>query len=198
MWLNRVTCAMRPFWRLYWDLRLVGDVRAIPHRGPLVVVANHTSYLDPWFVSILFPRGVHYLIDRNWYERSPFWNSFFRANGTVPVEPGDPDATLAAVRGMLGDGKVVGIFPEGGISADGTLQRFRGGAAWVAASSGVPVIPLGIRGAFDVFPRGLRWPRPGRVTIEVGPALRFPNGEPDKRALAEFRKRMFSAVQALT
>ena len=130
--------------------------------------------------------------------RSPFWNSFFRANGTVPVEPGDPDATLAAVRGKLAEGRVVGIFPEGGISTDGTLQRFRGGAAWVAASSGVPVLPLGIRGAFDVFPRGLRWPRPGRVTIEVGPALRFPNGEPDKRALAEFRKRMFAAVQSLT
>jgi len=100
VWLNRITCVLRPLWSLYRDVRLTGVVPSIAARGPLLVVANHSSCLDPWLVGFAIPRPIHSLVDRDWYDRSPFWKVFLRANGTVPVEPGDPQATLAAVEGL--------------------------------------------------------------------------------------------------
>ena len=178
MWCNSATRRLAPLWRLYWDLGFEPEGE-VPSRGPLLLAANHSCFLDPWFLSVLFPRPVHYLINREWYDRSPWWRRFFDANGVIPVAPRDPEATLERIREKLDREGVVGLFPEGRISPDGRLQRFRSGIAHVAARTGAPVLPLWIEGAHDSLPRSRRLPRPGRVTVRTGTARVFPGAPTD-------------------
>lgn len=176
MWLYRLNHALGPVIGAYFRLGLEGEVSSIPPDGGFLVVPNHSSFLDPWMVGMAFPRLVRWLITNEWYDRSATARFFFKSFGTVPVRPRDPAGTISAVCDALARGDAVGIFPEGGISPDGRIRRFRGGVARMAARSGVPVIPVGIRGAFECLPKHRRFPRFRRVTIVVGAPVRFPGG----------------------
>ncbi len=199
MWLNRLTSFSAPLFGLYWDFRMEEEGDGIPRDVPLILAPNHTSFLDPWFMSWIFPRRMHHLINREWYERSRAWNLFFRANGTVPVSPNDLEATLAAIRTVLDRNGTICIFPEGKVSDDGTLQRFRPGIGWFAAATGVPVVPVGIHGAFATLPKGSKFPRRGRVTIRAGRSMRYPDPgpDPDRRDTIRFVKQVRSEVARL-
>lgn len=188
MWLYHTTKRLRPVWGLYWKLVLCGSLPRELSDGPLIVVANHSSFLDPWFLGLVFPRPVHHVINRRWYERSRGWTAFFDANGTIPTGT-TPQGTVDAIRGQLDEGRVVSIFPEGRISADGKLRRFRSGVGYLAAAAGCPVLPLGIRGAFEILPRQRRFPRRGRIELHVGSPRRLETAgtdAPDRRSLAAF------------
>jgi len=167
----------------------------------LIVAANHASFLDPWFLGIVFPRPVRYLITRDWYDRSPLWRAFFRANGTIPVSARDAEETIASVCEALGRGEAVGIFPEGAISRDGKMRRLRPGVALIAARSGAPVLPVGLRGSFEALPRHRRLPRFCRVTVHVGETLRFPGapveGTVSREAIRGFLDRLRAEIARL-
>ncbi len=197
MWLNRASVAMSPLARLYWRVEVVG-AEHVPERGPLLVAPNHASFLDPWWISMIFPRGVHYLITDTWYYRSRVWRFFFDANGTLPVSSGDPRQTIDDVCSYLAEDRVVGVFPEGGISHDGRIRRFRPGLAHIAARSGVPIIPLGLRGNYELLPRTRKFPPPGRLAFHLGQPMVFPGSPlPDRvprRQLAEFNLQLFETV----
>ncbi|ANM29017.1 hypothetical protein ABI59_04530 [Acidobacteria bacterium Mor1] len=201
MWLNRLTVWTAPLLRLYWRPTIVGAFDRIPSEGPLLVAPNHASFLDPWWLSMIFPRGLHYLITDTWYYKSRGWRFFFDANGTLPVSAADPRQTIADVCGYLSEGKVVGVFPEGGISDDGKIRRFRPGLAHIAARSGVPVVPVGLRGNYDLLPRTQKFPRPGRLGFHIGEPMVFPGSpHPDRvprRALADFNQELFERVCTL-
>jgi 1-acyl-sn-glycerol-3-phosphate acyltransferase len=149
-----------------------------------------------------FPRPVHYLITRKWYDRSPAWRALFDAFGTEPVRAEDPAATVRAVCDLLARGAVVGIFPEGSISRTGHLRRFRSGIARIAAQSGAPVIPVGIRGAFESMPLHRAIPRPSRVRIHVGEPFAFPDAplreDPGADAVCAFRDDVFERIRRLS
>jgi 1-acyl-sn-glycerol-3-phosphate acyltransferase len=180
MWLYRLNHWAGPLVGLYWRLGLEGDVRGVPADGPLIVCGNHSSFLDPWLIGMAFPRPVRYLITHRWYYRSPVWSGFFRAFGTIPVKERDPRGTIRQLCEHLGEGEVIGMFPEGKISHDGRIQKLQSGVARLAANSGAPVLPVGIRGGFESLPRHRRFPRPSRVRIVVGETIRFP-GSPLER-----------------
>jgi len=173
MWLYWLTYIGGQALRPYWRLSLVGDTRGIPRTGPLLLACNHASFLDPWLLGFTFPRGIRFLISRQWYFRSGPWNFVFRANGTIPVGE-SPSRTLDAVCEALGRGETVGVFPEGRISRDGRIQPFRAGLAHIAARTGSPVLPLGIRGNFRSMPRDRRWPSPSTIKVHVGTPVTFP------------------------
>ena len=201
MWLYRINHALGPLIGSYWRLRLEGEVDRIPRNGPLIVAANHASFLDPWLIGMAFPRPVRYLITRSWYEKSPVWRAVFRAFGTEPVRAEDPLVTVDAVCELLARGEVVGIFPEGSISPTGKLRRFRSGIARIAARSGAPVLPVGIRGGFESLPRHRLVPRPSRVRIRIGEPMTFagfPRTEdPDGETLRAFRDELFARIREL-
>src|SRR5262249_34040197 len=155
-----------------------------PPSGPLILVSNHSSFLDPWFIGMAFPRLVRYLIDSDWYAASPAYRALFRSFGTIPVRSKRPEETVVAVCQSLDREEAVGIFPEGSVSPDGRLRRFRTGILHIAARSGAPVLPLGIRGAFESLPRSKRLPRPSRVTIHVGSVIRL-DGAPYRNGIPE-------------
>ena len=178
MWLNRLTTNCSRLFGLYWDFRLEAEGDGIPENTPLILAPNHASYLDPWFIIWMIRTPMQHLITRNWYERSLFWEAFFRANGTVPVSTNDPNETLEAVRAVLDKNRPICIFPEGKVSEDGTLQRFHPGIAWFATVTGVPVVPIGIVGAYESLPKHSKFPKRGTITIRCGRPMRYPNPGP--------------------
>lgn len=198
MWLYHLTRASRPLFGLVWRMELTGEIDSIPRTGPAIVVANHSSFVDPWILGpFLFPRPVHFLITRLWYDKSPLWNFVFRSYRTIPMET-HAGGTLEASLVALAEGRIVGIFPEGRISYDGRVKRFRTGVCYLAAKSGAPVIPVGIRGAFESLPRSRHLPSRGRVRLEVGRPLRFPESPrddpPPRSSVREFRDLLFAEV----
>lgn len=201
MWLNRVFTHSGPVIGIYWRLRLRGRRELVPRTGPLIVAPNHACFLDPWFVSFTFPRYVHWLINRAWYEKSPAWRRFFDANAVVPVDD-EPSRTVEVVCAALEEGRAIGVFPEGKISHDGKLQRFRAGIARIAAKSGAPVVPVGIRGGFASLPRSRTIPKPSRVEVHVGEPLRFPGspvaGLPERVASRAFVAELHARVADLS
>jgi 1-acyl-sn-glycerol-3-phosphate acyltransferase len=166
---------MRLATRLYFRLRLDG-VHHIPLDGPLLITPNHVTYADPPLVSIPVRRPVYYMA----------WDALFRIPGLswlirclrafpVDIESADPRAAREAVR-LLQAGEAVMIFPEGGRSPDGRLQRFKPGAFRLACSLQVPVLPVTIVGGHESWPPGRVLPRPGRITIHYHPAMKPPAG----------------------
>jgi 1-acyl-sn-glycerol-3-phosphate acyltransferase len=100
-----------------------------------------------------------------------------RESGCVLVRPNTPDR--AALEGMISHlegGDCVGVFAEGTRTRDGRLGEFRGGALVAARRAGCPIVPAGIRGAFEAWPRDRALPRPRRIAVRFGPPI--PAGDP--------------------
>lgn len=187
-----------PFVRLYLGLTREG-LEHLPRRGPAVVICNHTSYLDAIVLGSASPRPVHFIV-LQWMFDLIGVRWFYWGMGTIPVrlEGQDSGGIKRALR-LLGRGRVLGIFPEGTRSEDGSVRPVRPGAALVAALSGAPVIPAWIEGARASLPVGGRFPRPARVHVRFGRPLRFERhaGRPERRAMVEFADAMRQAIESL-
>jgi 1-acyl-sn-glycerol-3-phosphate acyltransferase len=197
VWLNRLTCFLGPVIGAYWPVRVEGALDAVPRRGPLLLAANHASFLDPWFIAITFPRRTHFLMTRQWYDRSTLWREFFRANAAHPVAD-DPQSTISDVCAMLARGWVVTIFPEGKITSDGHIQRFRPGLGRMAARSGAPVVPIGLRGSFETLPRDRKIPPRVPVSVHVGEPIHFAGapyqGPPPRAESVAFQDKVLEEI----
>lgn len=142
-----------------------------PPTGGFIVACSHVTLLDWAAIAYAFRRPVRFLITRNYYDRA-LCHPFCRWGGAIPIHARgiEPSAARAAVV-ALRRGEIVGIFPEGALSATGRLQRMQRGVARLAMQAHCPVLPATIRGAFEAFPRHRWWPRPRRVVIAFGSAL---------------------------
>ena len=173
-WLYEANLAFSPAIRWFWKARVFGADR-VPPSGPLLVAMNHASYLDPWFLGATFPRApIRWLINERWYYRSRIWTVAFRAWGVIPVATGHPVETVGRVVAALQTSDVVGVFPEGRISSDGKPSPGRSGVGWMAARSGVPVVPCGLRGSFQALPRQKYIPTRHPLELHIGEPMRFP------------------------
>lgn len=135
-------------------------VHRVPRSGPLLVVSNHQSYLDPVAVgTALYPRIATHLARSGLFRFGPF-AGLIRAFNAVPIkeEEGDLGAIRVVIdRLRLGDAVI--IYPEGSRTHDGQMQRFRRGATLIAKKSGCTVLPVAVDGAFDAWPRSRKAPR---------------------------------------
>ena len=175
--LDVIRPAVRLGARAYFGARFDG-VHNIPLDGPLIIAPNHVTFADPPLVTIPIHRPVFYMA----------WDKLFDVPGLawlirrlrafpVDIEAADSRATREAVR-LLDAGEAVMIFPEGGRSPDGRLQRFKTGAFRLACSRGVPILPVTIVGGHESWPPGRLLPRPGRLTIIYHPPLKpAPGGD---------------------
>jgi 1-acyl-sn-glycerol-3-phosphate acyltransferase len=141
----------------------------VPSSGPVLLAVNHLSYADPVLVGAAIHRPAFYLAKEGLF-RHPV-----EALGQVKVnrsEGGNEGAVQTAV-GLLAQGLVVGVFPEGTLSRPGQVKRGKTGVARIAARSGAPVVPIGID-ATAFWPKGQRMPRLGaRVYADVGAPMRL-------------------------
>jgi 1-acyl-sn-glycerol-3-phosphate acyltransferase len=152
------------FFRIWFRMRVSARSRPFP-RGPLVLAANHVSFLDPLLLALAVPRRVTYLVTSSvYYQR--FFRPWMWIFGCIPVKDGsiNVDAMRRAVA-VLRRGDVVGIFPEGGISDDGRLGEGEIGVAALLRQGGAPVLTAGLVGTFAALPRGAGFPRPHRLEV---------------------------------
>ncbi|MBW2976364.1 1-acyl-sn-glycerol-3-phosphate acyltransferase [Candidatus Woesearchaeota archaeon] len=150
-------------------IKEIKGIKNLPEGG-FIIASNHASFLDPSLIcSILLDKfhiKVHYLGKKELFETF-LGKIFHEATGTIPIDRRGKDKSgLEKAINHLKKGGVIGIFPEGTRSEDGKLQDGKTGVARLAIGSQVPVIPVGIRGTYDVWPRQKKLFRLKRV-VEV-------------------------------
>jgi len=145
------------FARVFFRMRYIG-LEKVPRARPFLLCPNHQSFLDgPLLISIL-PRDAIYKLFILGY--SDYWQSAFSrlVAQLCKIVPIDPNVNLirAMQAGAVGlkKGRVLLIFPEGTRTIDGRVAEFKKGAAILALELGVPIVPVGLRGAFEAWPRG--------------------------------------------
>ena len=171
----------------------------VPGTGGVLLAANHRSFLDHYLLAASCPRPMWYLGKRE-LARGLF-GRFNQTMGMVPVDRGRADlSALDFIVDLLRGGEVVGVFPEGTRSPTGELFRFRSGLARIAARAGTPVLPVGLIGTAQVWPRHElpRWgpPPAGLLQVRYGPALLPPSADsgPVRRV---FTEQVYEHVAAL-
>lgn len=134
----------------------------VPRTGPVVIVPNHKSFWDPFFVAIVLRRPVHFMGKAEHFE-GPMAGIFLRL-GAFPVRRGESDGeALDTARAILARGDALALFPEGTRVRDEGLGTPKRGAARLAIEAGAPLVPATITGT-----EKRRWPLPRKVRIVFG------------------------------
>ncbi len=188
-----VRLVLVPAFLVYFRLRRIGSAH-LPRSGPLLLAANHRSFLDPFVIGTLTRRPVYYVAKRELF-RNPWQARLLSALGAFPIDRGrgDEDA-IATAREILARGDCVVIFPEGTRVRPGPLGAPRRGVGRLALETGAPVVPVAVIGSEDVR-RG--WlVRPRRVSIRCGAPLRFPamSTSPSPAVAAAVTERIWARV----
>src|SRR4029453_4507255 len=157
--------------------RIQGAIAEVPEGGPLSLAAHHASnpdgvVLGAWLIPKL-GRRIHWLGKKELFDW-PIVGWVATNGGVHPVDRGTADIeAFRLARRILEEGHVLFVFPEGTRSPDGSLQQAHDGVASLALRPGAPLVPLGIAGSNQVWPRGHKIPHPGgHVTVRIGRPFR--------------------------
>jgi 1-acyl-sn-glycerol-3-phosphate acyltransferase len=156
-------------------------VENVPAEGPVILAANHLSFCDSIFLPLASPRMAHFMAKDEYFigkgVKGRLMAAFFTGVGAVPVDRSGGRAAQAAIDtglGVLREGKVFSLYPEGTRSPDGRLYRGRTGVARLALSSGAVVVPVGLVGTDRVQANGsMRWRLGARPEVRFGAPLDF-------------------------
>lgn len=170
-----------PLTRCFYQLRPIG-LENVPVSGPVLLVANHVSFIDAFLIAMANQRLVRFLMLRSYYDL-PVAGWFFRAMGCIPVSSTDGPRALVEsfkrARAYMQSGEAVCIFAEGEISRHGQMQRFKKGFERMVDGGDTPIIPVHLDevwGSVFSFSEGrvlFKWPRrlPYKVTVSFGKPL---------------------------
>ena len=186
--------------RACFDVRFSG-MGNIPRRGPSIIASNHISVIDLVIIAMgpsSRGRTVRFLAAAEMFDK-PLVGTGLRLIKQIPIRRGERDfAALEEAAGVIATGALAGIFPEGGVGlGPGPLQPGRHGAARIALSGAVPLIPTAIWGTHHRWPRsGFRWPPPWRPSVACvfGPPI-TPVGSPrNPKDVRELTDRLMSEI----
>lgn len=144
----------------------ISGLENFPSDGPVIVACNHISMWDPIIVGCSMPRQVYFMAKEE-LMKLPVVGQILRAVGAFPVKRGQGD--IGAFRrsiGLLKEGKVLGIFPEGTRSKSGQIQEAMAGIALIVDKSHAPILPVKVYGA-----KGLLTQKRGKIGIIIGKPL---------------------------
>ncbi len=190
-----------------WIKKIIG-LENIPKDRPFVVAANHGSFLDDFSVPPIIMwhinKKVHMYCNDRFYKNKLF-GIFLNWAGCIPIsiQTKNPETNKAAFNlalKYLKKGEFVGLFPEGGRSLDGELREAKTGIAKLALTSKVPVLPVGIIGSYDVFPKGAKFPKFKRFDIKIGKLVYFDKyfgKENNKKILKEVTTKIMKEIAEL-
>jgi 1-acyl-sn-glycerol-3-phosphate acyltransferase len=188
--------AVRGLARALFRLRVVGLER-LESLGAAVLVANHVSWLDPVIVPLVLPRKPAFLAMQELW-RMPVISLVMRAYGPLAIplrrRAVDTTALRRAVEALRAGAWLV-VFPEGGITPDGSLQPFQRGAAMLASRTGAPMVPVAIAGTAEALPLSRIIPRRRPVTVYIGEPIPVPPD--DRAAIADAGDRAAAQIRAL-
>jgi 1-acyl-sn-glycerol-3-phosphate acyltransferase len=161
---------LRVILRLGFGFRVEGRAYE-PPAGPVVVVSNHLSDLDPLVVGAALRRRVTFMAKHELFQ-VPGVRWWIAACGAFPVRRGAPDRhALRTALGILERGGVVVMFPEGTRGRDRALREPEPGAALLARRTGAALLPVALLGTDVVLPRDARRLRRGQITVRIGAPL---------------------------
>ena len=193
-----------PLVKLLWRPWVEG-LENVPAEGPVILTPNHLSFMDSLFMPLLVGRRVVFLGKSDYFDKW-YMSWFFKGVGVIPVRREGGEAGEASLRAgceQLQKGLAVAIYPEGTRSPDGRLFRGKTGAARMAVRMGVPVIPIGIIGSYDVQPHNKKLPRVRgvRVGVRFGRPLdfsRYAGKEDDRFVLRSITDEIMYELMLLT
>nr|WP_218852721.1 lysophospholipid acyltransferase family protein [Spelaeicoccus albus] len=152
----------------------------IPDTGGAMIAGNHLSFSDSIFLPLVVARPVVYLAKKDYFTgrgvKGGFTRWFFKVTNQLPMDRSGGKASADSLGGGLGvltEGNLLGIYPEGTRSPDGRLYRGRTGVARLALEARVPVIPVALIGTDKVQPEGRNIPHVRRVGVVIGRPLDF-------------------------
>ncbi|ROO83850.1 1-acyl-sn-glycerol-3-phosphate acyltransferase [Actinocorallia herbida] len=183
----------------------------VPEQGPAILACNHLSFADHFFGPLPLRRRIVFLGKRDYFTgkgiKGWFSRFFFSGVGVIPIDrTGGKASEEALVTGLrvLGEGKLLGIYPEGTRVPDNRLFRGKTGVARLALQGRVPVVPMAMMHTFELMPAGARpkvFGLPGRPGVRFGVPLDFSEyygREDDREVLRTVTDRIMKAIQELS
>ncbi len=196
-----------PLLHLLWRPEVEGGEH-IPRTGGAIIASNHLSIVDSIFLPLILDRPLTFAAKSEYFTGTRpaqrVAGVYMRATKQLRVDRTEARASqnmLNAALGLLRDGELFGIYPEGTRSPDGRLYRGRTGVGWLALNSGLPVIPVAMLGTDRVLPPGHTMLRLHRIRIRIGAPMTFGQyegqsaGAQARRAVAD---QVMQAIQALS
>lgn len=158
-WVFKALCiiVLKSFFRLK-----VEGLENLPQKSNFIVIANHSSFLDPLIIAAVIPQKIHCIVSRFLF-KVPFLKWSLERLEVLPTGASSEKAIE-----FLMKNRVVGLFPEGGCSRDGKLREFRRGVALLALKTGRPIVPCAILGAYQALPVEAKFPKFVPIKVRVG------------------------------
>ena len=172
-------------------------------RAPYIFMPNHASFLDGPLVMLAIPGTARVILKKS-ILRVPILGQAMRYVGFVPVDRKGAEGgkmSIARAAALIRERAYSFlIFPEGTRSRDGSLQPFRRGGFFLALASGAPIVPVSIRGTYELMPKGRRSARRGRVGIVFHPPVPVAGHTPETmgRLMDEVRGAILSEMGRAT
>jgi 1-acyl-sn-glycerol-3-phosphate acyltransferase len=184
-----------PVLHLYFRGRIYG-VENVPRKGRLLVVSNHASDFDPPIVSNCVGRPVAFMAKEELF-RVPVLKQAITAYGAYPVKRGAADrAAMKAAIASVEQGWATGVFLDGTRTADGRIHDPKLGAAWIAAKTQAPILPVSLWGSEKIFQLDSSLPRSVPLTIRIGELIQPPPSS-DRPELQRVTQNCADAIHAL-
>lgn len=207
---------------LYWVLKWIvigpwlrvlfrpwtDNMEALPEEGPAILVSNHLSFSDSFFLPLVTRRRITFLAKQEYFTgkgiKGLISRAFFTGVGQVPIDRTSGRAAEAAITTgirILDEGHMLGIYPEGTRTADGRLYRGKTGVARMALEGHAPVIPVAMIGTYEIQPPGRIRPRIRRVGVCFGDPLdfaRYDGMESDRFVLRSVTDEIMYALMGLS
>ena len=186
--------------RTYWRVEVEG-AEHVPAEGPVIVAPVHRSFMDFLVAAQATRRTLFYMAkDDLW--RSPRLGRFLESIGAFPVNrEGTDRLAMARSQSVLERGEALVLFPEGTRRAGPVVEDLHEGAAFLAARTGAPIVPVGIGGTAEAMPKGSKFVRPVKVHVVVGPPLEPPPrsslGRVPRHQVHELTERLQGELQRL-
>jgi 1-acyl-sn-glycerol-3-phosphate acyltransferase len=198
-----VKAVLTPVLRLGYRVRIEGREN-IPQHGPVILAANHRSFMDSLFLPLVIRRRVTFVAKAEYFDsKKTAW--FFRGVGQIPIRREGGSASeraLASATEVLTSGGVFGIYPEGTRTRDGYLHRGHTGVARLALRTGAPIVPVGMIGTDEIQATDAKLPRFfRRVTIRFGspvPLGHYVGREDERIVLRQITDEVMFDIQQLS
>ena len=176
-WIGYIYCkfTMRTLWN-YKVENVYGNL--FPEYGGGVIVGNHTSHLDPFFIGGSMQRRIRWMSKEENF-KTPIVRTLFKNLGAFNLGERGNDLDIQRAwqkaKKYIQKDQWIGIFPQGTRSKDGSVGEFRTGAVRLAIETGTPIVPIAVLGSRDALPKGKLIMKPANVTVRVGKPIHYDN-----------------------
>lgn len=180
------------FFRLYNRLEVSGQ-KYIP-KGPVIFASNHQSYLDGFLITASLPKEIlknTFFLAEETYFMSDFRKFIAKNSGIIIVNVNrDLKGSLVKLASAVRRGKSLVIFPEGARTRDGTVMEFKKSFAILSRELNVPIVPVTIKGAFESFPIGKRFPKPSKIKLTFLEPI-----NPESKSYEQITKEVYNKIK---